>query len=753
MATTPSSASGASSPSSSGGAANLLAAMAATSATSSSSDLGSKYQKLAGEYSKLRSQFGVVKKAVLEEQARSAELSDRLRDRELDERKREAEMESIKFRNQQLTKRIQVSGGEKGRDYRNKVALFCFYCRNQVLQEEMELQEQRIKQGKKGAKGGSSSLASAEVIQSSESLNSVIGRELQSKIDENASLHAKLSDVDRRYEDLVASLQDRIKELEGEAKARAQAERAEDTRHRDLAAGLRADKEELSRQVRQLERELVDHQDRITVLTVQLESATPSGGMAVSPVKQAPSANFPLTAVDARVQSVELLSQFGDCVTSLVAGLSDFHTYWEHRLKDVSADGPLWDDADRLSKLLMQNVKHLKPVEEAYQDVLSRVLSRKEGDRSPVLAYFSRFSQSFIDYVSFACEAETLTVSCLQYESHRYSCPPSQQAFNSQLQSSLRSFHRVLSRAGDYLKEATSAAEKDGGDLENLSVCLSQLSAQAGELARTYANKAADESALPTVTERLRDTNQCIVAALTSVNQAVADLSRLLADNLGRVSVLLQSGEGFHTSVDSDGNEQGSGEVIDTTRDGTTNGEERTNEELDNLREKKEHLEEVVASMSEKVKELEQKREHWKLEFQLLQMKYEKLKGGDEESSDAKEDPLRLRLSELLGERLEADSKAVSLLLEYRSQRRRLRAAVRRWHRAEERLGESERANKEAKEEAGTAAANYEGQLGLMAEHVANMNDKLASQSDEIEGLKYELANKGNKKGSKAKGK
>jgi protein phosphatase 1 regulatory subunit 21 len=50
-------------------------------------------------------------------------------------------------------------------------------------------------------------------------------------------------------------------------------------------------------------------------------------------------------------------------------------------------------------------------------------------------------------------------------------------------------------------------------------------------------------------------------------------------------------------------------------------------------------------------------------------------------------------------------------------------------------------------EEAQTTSLNYENQLSLMSEHLANMNDKLTNQTDEIERLKYELTNK--KSGSK----
>lgn len=37
---------------------------------------------------------------------------------------------------------------------------------------------------------------------------------------------------------------------------------------------------------------------------------------------------------------------------------------------------------------------------------------------------------------------------------------------------------------------------------------------------------------------------------------------------------------------------------------------------------------------------------------------------------------------------------------------------------------------------------NYKAQLSTMSEHLANMNEKLISQTEEIQQLKYQLANK-----------
>ena len=41
-----------------------------------------------------------------------------------------------------------------------------------------------------------------------------------------------------------------------------------------------------------------------------------------------------------------------------------------------------------------------------------------------------------------------------------------------------------------------------------------------------------------------------------------------------------------------------------------------------------------------------------------------------------------------------------------------------------------------------TTTQNYETQLSIMSEHLANMNDKLTVQRDEIDQLKYQMSNK-----------
>ena len=66
-------------------------------------DLASKYTRLASEYSKVRAQLGVLKKAVIEEKNSKENIADLLKENETKTRKLEAEMDALNFRN--FTKR------------------------------------------------------------------------------------------------------------------------------------------------------------------------------------------------------------------------------------------------------------------------------------------------------------------------------------------------------------------------------------------------------------------------------------------------------------------------------------------------------------------------------------------------------------------------------------------------------------------------------------------------------------------------
>ena len=74
-----------------------------------------------------------------------------------------------------------------------------------------------------------------------------------------------------------------------------------------------------------------------------------------------------------------------------------------------------------------------------------------------------------------------------------------------------------------------------------MTVAISQLNQQAAELSNIFNAKSTDEAQLPTASEALKDTNTCIVSALSSLSQGTSILSHHLSDNLPKIGLLLTS--------------------------------------------------------------------------------------------------------------------------------------------------------------------------------------------------------------------
>ncbi|VVC88373.1 unnamed protein product [Leptidea sinapis] len=140
-------------------------------------DIHAKYQKIAAEYSKLRVHVKVLKKGVLDEQAKSNELRESLKDKEKALRNGELEIDSLTFRNQQLTRRVSV------------------------LQDELEMAKLAKKSKSKDDKTSTSSNHTTLDT-------SLLQDELQKKIIENANYASQLSDKTFEISQLKASIED-----------------------------------------------------------------------------------------------------------------------------------------------------------------------------------------------------------------------------------------------------------------------------------------------------------------------------------------------------------------------------------------------------------------------------------------------------------------------------------------------------------------------------------------------------------------
>lgn len=151
-----------------------------------------KYQKLAAEYSKLRAQASVLKKAVLEEQNKSSTLRETLRVKEATLRKTEQEVDSLGFRNKQLERTVAK------------------------LQEDLELELKKVSSKGGGSKSSRSSSNAGSVDPSGVDAQ-LLTEELQKKILENAQLVTQLEDKGAEVSQCRLRLDGLNRELQNQA--------------------------------------------------------------------------------------------------------------------------------------------------------------------------------------------------------------------------------------------------------------------------------------------------------------------------------------------------------------------------------------------------------------------------------------------------------------------------------------------------------------------------------------------------------
>ncbi|CAG2116106.1 unnamed protein product [Medioppia subpectinata] len=105
---------------------------------------------------------------------------------------------------------------------------------------------------------------------------------------------------------------------------------------------------------------------------------------------------------------------------------------------------------------------------------------------------------------------------------------------------------------------------------------------------------------------------------------------------------------------------------------------------------------------------------------------------------------LRNRISQLIDGLHAADSKAVAYHTECQSLQQKLSACNRQRLLTAQDMDTKADEMTHLREELATNVSNYEQQLSLMSEHLANMNDKLSAQTDEIASLKQFHSNNTN---------
>ncbi|WAR19520.1 PPR21-like protein [Mya arenaria] len=289
---------------------------------------------------------------------------------------------------------------------------------------------------------------------------------------------------------------------------------------------------------------------------------------------------------------------------------------------------------------------------------------------------------------------------------------------------------------------------------------------------------------MPTATQRLKTTDECVVSSLVSLVTSTGKFSTFLSGN----REFFSQRAGYRTRGSSMSGDYANQSV-------------RSNPAIVTFRQRAAHYisslsrpcpESVphhiavqnrkIEAFQQRVGRLEQEKEHWMLEHQLLKIKFEheeektrKLEKEMENSTqveqvtsiqdnveaprplgkldatgkptgnvDTREALIKnhfsVRINDLTQQVQLADSKCVSFHAEVRALHKQIQMAERAKKQSEDELKAMSQTYAQLKDELSTTSKNYESQLSMMSDHLAGMNEKLTQQKDEIDDLKTQIA-------------
>ncbi|KAM4729735.1 protein phosphatase 1 regulatory subunit 21 isoform 2-T2 [Anableps anableps] len=590
-------------------------------------DLQTKYSKLAQEYSKLRAQNQVLKKAVVDEQANSASLKDQLKQRDQSLRKQEQEMDSLSFRNQQLAKRVEL------------------------LQEELAACEVKSKKGK--GKGDSP-------LQPGLQTQSVFNEDLQKKIEENERLHIQFYEADEQHRKKEAELRARLQKLEGDAEEHQAVVDGLTTKYVETIERLQSDKARLELKTQTLEREAKDCRMRTEECQQQLRRCQSELSRQVkqsSSVIQEKvpfndtkfsdynSLNVPSHNRRHQLKARDVTSQALSFIQDLVAALLNFHTYTEQRVHIYPLDSsiePISPLNQKFSQYLHENAAYVRPLEDSFLQLYQSITEDTVTVLETVVT-LRNFAENFSSYTHFLLKILPYQLKSLEEECEAPLCTAALMAKNRELQSDMKKVTTVFEKMQKYISLlALPCVRQDAMPQSSTSAVFTQLAANLHslhdaikEMSKHYNQKAGIEQELPTVTQKLCTTTECLLGSLGSLTSITGKIATFFSNNLDFFTSPGYSPRGCTVSLNPLqaesmlANKKKAAAYIHTIKTARPQSVPYR-EALSNRRiltsstESREGLTQQVQQSQEKIARLEQEKEHWLLEAQLGKVRLEK---------------------------------------------------------------------------------------------------------------------------------
>ncbi|NWR77800.1 PPR21 phosphatase, partial [Centropus unirufus] len=610
-------------------------------------------QLLASLVFQLRAQNQVLKKGVVDEQANSASLKEQLKMKDQSLRKLQQEMDSLTFRNQQLAKRVEL------------------------LQDELALSEAKGKKNKKSAESSS---------QLSQEQKSVFNEDLQKKIEENERLHILFFEADEQHKRLEAELRTRLEVLETDAAQHQAVVDSLTRKYTDTIEKLQNDKAKLEIKSQTLEREAKDCRLRTEECQQQLKNLQAALGSRLEeslciinekvPFNDTRSnrynaLNVPLHNRRYQLKLRDLAGQALAFVQELVTALLNFHTYTEQKVQIFPVDSATDSISplnQKFSQYLHENASYVRPLEEGMLHVfetitedtvtvLVRVLlfsAEKYSYRVKLLmccfsfqetaVKLKAFSEHLASYLGFLRKILPYQLKSLEEECESSLCTAALRARNMELHRDMKRLTAVFEKLHTYVSLLALPSTKPEGLLRtnynvvftNIATSLHGFHDVLKDISKHYSQKATLEQDIPTVTQKLITTNDCILSSLVALTNGAGKIASFFSNNLDHFTTSLSYGPKgeaeFISPVSAECMLQYKKKAVAYMKslrkpcaDSVPYEEALANRRiLLSSTESREGLAQQVQQSLEKIAKLEQEKEHWMLEAQLAKIKLEK---------------------------------------------------------------------------------------------------------------------------------
>uniref|UniRef100_A0A8C7DM18 Protein phosphatase 1 regulatory subunit 21 n=1 Tax=Oncorhynchus kisutch TaxID=8019 RepID=A0A8C7DM18_ONCKI len=707
----------------------------------------------------LRAQNQVLKKGVVDEQASSTSLKDQVKQREQSLRKVEQEMDSLTFRNQQLAKRVEL------------------------LQEELAASEAKGKKSKN--KGDSPSQQGLQQTQS------VFDEDLQKKIQENERLHIQFYEADEQHRQQESQLKVQLEELERDHEQHQAIVDGLTSKYMDTIERLQSDKARLEVKSQTLEREAKECRARTEECDYN-------------------SLNVPPHNRRHQLKARDVAGQALGFVQDIVAALLNFHSYTEQRVHIYPLDSsiePISPLNQKFSQYLHENAAYVRPLEEGLVQ-LHQSITEDTVTVLETVGKLKDFADHFTSYTHFLQKILPYQLKSLEEECWTPLCTSSLTSKNQELQSDMKRITSLFDKLHSYISllalpsELTQIIEVRGltassAVFTQLAACLHSLHDAVKEMSTHYSQKAGLEQELSTITQKLRTTNECLLASLGSLTSSTGKIATFFSNNLD-----------FFTSSTGYSPRGGAGALNPLQAESMLGNKKKASDYMHAIRkprpetvpyreallhrrvltsstESREGLTQQVVASQEKIARLEQEKEHWLLEAQLGRVRLEKesqrihdletqlssalggggspahslgqapgspaltsLEDGEVGDEESREQLIKThymaRVGELTTQLQVSDSKAVNFHAECRALAKRLAIAEKSRETLTEEIKLANQNITRLQDELATTKRSYKEQLSMMSDHLCSMNETLSKQREEIDTLK--LGSKGNSK-------